>query len=185
MHPDPADRHQAQELASRYVEPAGASLQCAAQGLRYAGSDAVQHGQLLDVERHALAAAMDLVHQLRRGPGSAQRGEHAGHLGTTEPREIDAHGPREPDQVGEERPQQERTGDLVGPERAHEQHRCLAEAAREELEQRPARLVGPVHVLDEHDQRRHGSGTLDDSGDGLEELQLQVVGRLGGLQQIG
>ena len=76
-------------------------------------------------------------------------------------------------------------GDLVGAERAHEQHRRLAETASEELEQGAARVVGPVHVLDQHHQRRHGSGALDDPVDGLEELQLQVVGRLGGLQQVG
>ena len=61
----------------------------------------------------------------------------------------------------------------------HQQHRSRVESARREVEHLARRVVDPVQVLDDHDDRTLRRGACDELIDGLEGAPLHYVDRCG------
>ena len=150
-----------------------------AQALR-GGPATVEPGrqQLLGEERVALAAGEQAVQQRAVGRGAEDIGQSLAQLGAIEWLEQDAARPLEALELGEQRAQGMAAMQLVGAIGQDHAHALLAQGAGEEHGEGTGRAVGPVHVLQDEDQRRGGAEAVDQLQHGLEQPKL-VVGAPG------
>ena len=125
-----------------------------AQALR-GRSPSVESGreQLLAVQRIALAALEQPLHELLARRLAEDVREHLGELLAVERLELDPARAVQPVELREQRPERMAPMELVGPVAEQQHHPLAAQAAREEVDERARRAVGPVQVLEHEDHR--------------------------------
>ncbi len=167
---------EAQQLLRRLGQSLVAGEQQLTKGVGYEAlvAASVDADELLDEERHAVAAAEHRVERAlaRRLVDDERPGELA-NLTAREPRELTALHPAVALRFGEEGAYRMPPRDVFGAVAQHREHPARAECAHEEAEQCQARRVDPVQVLDDEDD-----GTL--AREGLEEHRdrlVQLAGR--------
>jgi hypothetical protein len=171
-------RRDAQQLLGGWVQALDAGEQDVAQGQRQLiGVRAALHRveDLLDEERVALGALMDLVHE-PRGRRLAQDGlELTRDLRAAEALELDAL--HRPDALpsGDERAQRMAAVQLVGAEADDHEHAVRVERAHEQGHEVERRAIGPVEVLDHEHERALGGEPLDHADDQLEQTGRAAV----------
>ncbi len=124
---------------------------------------------LVEEERIALGHFVQACDQGRIGRGADRARDQDLERGTVETAEQDP--PAQAGQVGERvRP----AARLALALRRDQEELARARFARQEGEQHERRLVGPVHVLDHHDERLVGRGALQERRDAVEELEARL-----------
>ena len=139
-----------------------------AQGRGQLGPPRVGGQQLLGEERVALRAGQDVGDQPRRGRVAEDPGHQTGQLGAGERVELQALGAAAPFHLGQERPQRVAGVQLVGAVGEDRDHPG-PEVAQQELEQVEGGPVGPVQVLDHHQDRAPLGQAVDDPEQQLEQ----------------
>ncbi|MGY2701401.1 hypothetical protein ACVW2K_000985 [Nocardioides sp. HB32] len=127
-------------------------------------------GELLDEERVALRAADDVGELLLgQAVGDELRDEGA-HRVVGQRRQRDAAHAPEAGPLRHLAAERVAAVQVVGAVRRDQGHRAAERAGEEEAEHVAGRLVGPVEVLDDEEERRLGGGRLEERVDGLEQL---------------
>ena len=118
------------------------------------GQVVVTAHQFLDEQRIALAAREHPVHPCRFRLTAEDRREELRRFAAGQPGQIGPLHPGQPGELGQQRPQRVGAVQLVGAERADDQHpRQRPLVADQERQQIPGRAVGPVQILDEQHDR--------------------------------
>ena len=109
--------------------------------------------QLLDEERVAVGAAMDLVGEVAGRRGPEDRRQQRLRLGRVEAAQVDPLDATAALELGQPRQERVAAMQLVGPE-CHDQHDAVgAELADEEGDGLAGRRIGPMEVLDDEQDR--------------------------------
>ena len=163
---EPAD-----QLLRARRQPLHPQHQRVAQGRGQAAAPVETRGEdLLRVERVALAARIDALHELRLGAVTGDPLELLGELGRREARQVDQARVGVAGQLGEQRPQRVAAVELIRAVGAHHQQALVTDRASEEADEGAGGAVRPVEVLD-HEHRRpvlreaveHGEQRLEDA----------------------
>ena len=143
--------------------------------------------QLLGDERVAVRAGEHALDQLALRHGPQDAGQQRAQVDGPKAREVDPLDPTgaaDPRQPGAEL----RAGlSLVVAERGYDEHALVAQVAHDEREQVERRGIGPVHVLDDPDDRLAIGQAAQHSEQQLEQAALgqRPVGRATGCSQLG
>ena len=173
-HPAAGHRRHPQHLLGRLRQPLDPGQQHLDEGRRQLDPGVAGPGgqQLLGVERVALRAGVDALHLLRRQRRSGDRLQVLGQLGPGERGQLQPLHRRQPDQLGQQRPQRVPPVQLVGPVADDQRHLARPQGAGQEGDQVPGGAVGPVQVL-QHQRHRGPFGEAHQHGPhGVEHLQL-------------
>ena len=176
----PSGREQPQQLLRVLRQPLDPQHQRVAQRRRQRAAP-VHPGrqQLLGEQRVALRAREQPVEQILARLGAEDVGELLGQLVARQPVQLDAAGARVALELGEQRPQRMAAVQLVRAVGGDDQHALAAQRRGEIDEERARRAVGPVQVLDRHQQ-----AVL--AGQKLQQLQQRVEqARLRGRLVVG
>ena len=135
--------------------------------------------QLLDEERVALGPGHDVAHALLGQRVGVEARDQAAYVGGVERLELDPLDAGHPGPHGDLATEGVTAVQVVGPVGADEGHRRLEAAAEQEADQVARRLVGPVEVLHDQEQRLAGAGRLGQRVDAVEQGGLVGRDRLG------
>ena len=136
----------------RLRKPGDAGEDRVANGVRERTRTRPHREQLLGVERVALGTGQDVVDDRvsRHPPGDASQ-EH-GQLAAGHPGDLDVLDRRAAGQLAEQRPHRVATVDVVGSVADHQRNLRRTQVASQERDEVPGRRIGPMQVLDRHEQ---------------------------------
>ena len=171
--PPPGDGRHTDDGLRRLRQPHDPGEQDLAERRRQAtGPVLAGHEQLLDEERIAVRAAMDVIGEVRCRRRPEDRGEQLPGLARRQALEVEALDVAAPADLGQPRQQRVAPMELVGPERHHEDDTICPQLAEEERDRVASRRVCPVEVLDDEE---HGLGLrqpLERAEHGVEKAGL-------------
>ncbi len=135
--------------------------------------------ELLDEERVALGAGDDVAHPLLGEGVGVEALDQAAYVGGVERLELDPLDAGHPGPHGDLSAERVAAVQVVGAVGADQGHGRLEAAAEQEADQVARRLVGPVEVLHDQEQRLAGAGRLGECVDAVEQGGLVRGDRLG------
>jgi hypothetical protein len=138
--------------------------------------------QFLRVVGVALGPAPDVLDHGLGNVAAVQHAEVVAELRDVERLHVEPLDPRQPDQLGEQRPQGVTAMQVVRAVRAHDEQPLVREPGQHEPQQVAGRRVGPVQVLEHEQHRRHAvAHRMDRLEDGFVQrhaIAAVVGGRL-------